>query len=220
MPCEGCQKQDTKINIWDTAQVERQEKMWGKSLPDRILDMYKASLNAGNIFLDLGCGFGRYLEYLEINRTEPFQYIGYDSSPAMIERIRERFPDHSSFIYLKDVTQPIRCSCDVVVASALFIHLTIPEQRKILTNILNIRPRAKFISFNINTPPEEHLQHSAIMERISRHGFRMIWQSQYETLKILMGLFRDHYNISMKSYGTDGMSARNDSFTFILELRK
>lgn len=207
------------MNVWDAVQVERQEKMWGSTLPDRILDMFEASLNAGHIFLDLGCGFGRYLEYLEKHRTEPFQYIGYDSSPDMVARIKERFPDHAAFIYLKDVTQPIKCSCDVVVASALFIHLTIHEQRKILTNIFNIRPRVKFISFNINTPPENYLRRSATMERISKHGFRMTWQSQYETLRILMKIFREHYSISMKSYGTDGMSTKNDSFTFILELR-
>lgn len=217
MTCEGCQKRE--INVWDAAQVERQEKMWGRALPDRILDIYKASLTAGNVFLDLGCGFGRYLEYLEVNRTESFQYIGYDSSPDMIARIRERFPNHAAFIYEKDVTQPIRCSCDVVVASALFIHLTVPEQRKILNNISNIRPRAKFIGFNINTPPDDYLRRKAILEKISKHGFRMTWQSQYETLKTVIAGFNEHYNITMKSYGTDGISAKNNSFSFILELR-
>jgi ubiquinone/menaquinone biosynthesis C-methylase UbiE len=54
--------------------------------------------------MDVGCGFGEYLEYLKINNKTPMKYIGIDCEQDMINICTKRFPNQEFHIIdvLKD----------------------------------------------------------------------------------------------------------------------
>lgn len=184
------------INDWNKKQVDRAESTWGHTLHPYSLDMFNFLLERSNTFLDLGCGFGRFLEYLLAHKEDP-EYIGYDSSLPMTERIRSRFPQYSNRIFLKDITSPIAHAQDCILCSAVLIHITLSDQRKVLQNIKATSPRA--IAFDINSPSETWLRKGDHFERIIPPGFRMTWQSHYEFTKLVLNLF-PNYSLTTKFY--------------------
>lgn len=187
--------QEVQINNWDSSQVERAERTWGHKTPQYTLDMFNF-LRPASSYLDLGCGFGRFLEYLLQHNPEP-DYIGYDSSPDMIQRIQERFPHFSARTFTHDITHPIRNNQQAILCSAVLIHITLKEQQKVLKNISNSSPR--LITFDINSPSENWLRRGTHFERIIPPGFRMTWQSHYEMTKRVLNLFPD-YNLKISFY--------------------
>lgn len=76
----------------------RQDRVWSEELASKLegdlteqshLEVLKrtASLIVGNSVLDVGCGFGELFEYLP-----QVQYVGIDSSKAMLKRAIDKFP--------------------------------------------------------------------------------------------------------------------------------
>lgn len=64
----------------------------GRSLQEKAwLDSFLAAAPPGGSILDLGCGMGEPIARYLIGRG--FRVVGVDSSPAMIEMCRTRFPD-------------------------------------------------------------------------------------------------------------------------------
>ena len=47
--------------------------------------------------IDVGCGFGEYYKYLEINHKLPSKYIGIDCENSMITICKRRLP-HQEFL--------------------------------------------------------------------------------------------------------------------------
>jgi trans-aconitate methyltransferase len=171
--------------------------------------MFNFALNGGKSYLDLGCGFGRFLQFLTEKADEP-DYIGYDSSEAMISRINERFPDFFIRTFHKDVTTHIAHPQEVIISSAIFIHITLEEQQTILDNILALRPLPKAITFDINSPSEVEIdrlksKQTESFERLLRTTkdgkttFRMTWQSHYIMTERLIKQFAA-YNLTTKFY--------------------
>jgi len=197
------------LNDWSEKEVKRAETTWGHTFPQYTLDMFNFARESGNSCLDLGCGFGRFLEFLTEGGREP-DYIGYDSSESMIERINERFPEYILRTFLKDVTAPISHVKDVIISSAVFVHITIEDQKKILSNIQRIKPLPKGITFDINSPSEREIdnlknkQSESFERRIktTRDGktaFRMTWQSHYDMTKRILNRFTS-YDLTIKFY--------------------
>ena len=197
------------LNDWNEKEVKRAERTWGHTFPIYTLDMFNFALASGASFLDLGCGFGRFLQFLNENSEEP-DYVGYDSSEAMISRISKRFPDFLTRVFHKDITATITHPQEVVVSSAIFIHLTLKEQQSILDNILALKPQPKAITFDINCPNESKLgclknKQTESFERrikITRGGetaFRMTWQSHYSMTEKVLKQF-PKYNLTTKFY--------------------
>jgi len=190
------------INDWNEKEVKRAEKTWGGKFPKYTLDMFNFAISSGKSYLDLGCGFGRFLQYLDKEVEDP-NYIGYDSSEAMIDRIRKRFPDYFLFTFLKELTTPITHTQEVILSSAVLIHLTIEDQNKILANIAAINPNA--VVFDINCPNERQINKlscrgAVSFERIIMTGkFRMTWQSHYDMTKKIIKRF-PKYNLTIKFY--------------------
>lgn len=169
--------------------------------------MFDFVIKSGRSYLDLACGFGRFLHYLDERVDEP-DYIGYDSSQDMIDRLKERFPDYLPRVFLRDITQPITHPQESVLASAVFIHIPIKCQDKILENLKSTKSKA--ICFDINSPPEPELDRLKIKQsdhyeryiKTTRDGvtrFRMTWQSHYEMTKKLLNSF-PNYNLTTKFY--------------------
>lgn len=197
------------LNDWNEKEVKRAETTWGHKFPSYTLDMFNFALNAGKSYLDLGCGFGRFLQFLTEKVTEP-DYIGYDSSKDMISRINERFPDFFIRTFHKDVTTYITHPQEVITSSAIFIHLTLEEQQLILDNILALQPLPKAITFDINSPSEAKIDCLKIKQtesferriKITKDGeatFRMTWQSHYLMTEKVLKQF-PNYNLTTKFY--------------------
>ena len=180
------------VNDWNADEVKRAEQTWGHIFHPYTIDLFRFALANGDSYLDLGCGFGRFLEFLMDHKIEP-DYIGYDSSPAMIERIRERFPEYSIRTFVRSITDKITHDQEVVIASAVFVHLTVTDQVKILTNIKAANPIA--FAFDINCPTKSELDRLKIKQTesyervIMRAGFRMTWQNPLVMAERLLTMF-------------------------------
>lgn len=188
------------VNNWSKPEVERAVKTWGSTYHPYSVDMYNFAIAGVTSWLDLGCGFGRFFRYLFDQVEEP-NYIGYDSSPSMIEEFIKNFPEFNPLIFQKDITSPIIHRQQSILSSAVLIHITEDDQKKVLQNVLKASPN-KF-SFDINCPSESYLSKGGkTFERFikcSEGNFRMTWQSHYEMTRHLLSLFTD-YSISLKFY--------------------
>lgn len=208
------------LNNWTLAEVDRAESSWGQKVPSYSTDMFNFVIDGMMSWLDLGCGFGRFLKYLtHYTGHNSHDYIGYDSSPSMIERITSNFPNLSDKFFNRQVTDPISHKQEAVLCSAVLIHLPLPDQDIILKNIKLINPLK--ITFDINSPAETYLLHNgADFERNikgAEGAFRMTWQSHYKmTAKILKNF--NNYKLSISFY--DLKSGRNKVVYFLERIGK
>jgi len=214
-----------QINDWNEQEAKRAEKTWGGKFPQYTKDMFNFALSKGGSFLDLGCGFGRFLEFLTENAPEP-DWIGYDSSEVMIKRINERFSDYGLQAFHKDITKAITHPRDVVISSAVFIHLPVPDQDKILHNIAVMEPKPRAITFDINCPTEtgivrlkqrklDSFERFITVTRGSKVKFRMTWQSHYDVTKKVLVKFPG-YDLKMGFYDLRG---KRHKVVYMLEKR-
>jgi len=183
------------INDWNAAQVKRAESTWGQKIPQYSLDAFTFASKSES-YLDLGCGFGRFLGWLLTFKEEP-NYIGYDSSTDMISRVRRKFPSYSHMCFEHNITGPISHKQEAILCSAVMIHITLDEQSKVLSNVLSADPE-RFV-FDINSPSESYLLKKDHFERIIPPGFRMTWQSHYTMTRKIMSMFND-YDVSVSFY--------------------
>jgi ubiquinone/menaquinone biosynthesis C-methylase UbiE len=213
------------LNDWNEREVKRAETTWGDSSHQYSKDMFNFTICSGQSYLDLGCGFGRFLQFLNNNKDEP-NYIGYDSSGSMIERIRERFPEYTISTFLRNITDPINHPQESIILSAILIHLTTEDQQKILTNILALRPLPKAITFDINSPCEveidrlknkqtDHFERVIKTTKDGSSTFRMTWQSHYEMTRNILKGFKS-YNLTTKFYD---LANNRHKVVYMLELK-
>ena len=84
----------------------------------------------GKIVVDVGCGTGRHWKTLRAHR--PAQLVGYDVSPAMLSRLREKYPDATVRIATDHRLPELPDeSCDLLVSTLAFGYL--PDQDAVLT---------------------------------------------------------------------------------------
>ena len=188
-----------KTNNWNKAEVKRAERTWGHKTPQYTLDMFDFAIKDNTSWLDLGCGFGRFLEYLDNIFPDP-DYIGYDSSADMVERVQERLRAYAPRIFKHDITTPINNPQMSVICSAVLIHITLEDQDKVLKNIKEINPKS--ITFDINSPSEKWLLKGEHFERFvkgTESSFRMTWQSHYVMTRKVLALF-NNYDLTTKFY--------------------
>jgi SAM-dependent methyltransferase len=86
----------------------------------------------GRSLLDVGCGFGDLLAWLEARGIHPL-YRGIDICPPMIERCRRRFPECAGRFAVADALgyEPAE-RFDYVVASGLFGYAASDTEARIL----------------------------------------------------------------------------------------
>lgn len=193
-----------QLNNWNDEYIDLAERVWGKKRPKYTLDIFNFALNSGNSWLDLGCGFGRFLKFLLENRDEP-DYIGYDSSKSMIERIHKNFPEYFPHTFHRDITDKIIHHKEVIVSNAVLIHLNQEDQTKVLKRMLesteakrNFSNFPKALVFDINSysnsPPCGYFR-----EVVSERNFRMSYQDPNAMYGYLKSNFKK-YSIKVKKY--------------------
>ncbi len=89
----------------------------------RFAVLIEAGIRDGQTVLDVGCGTGDLLEWMQRRKITPGDYLGLDITPAMIDHARARFPDHrfEQGCLLSGPALP-RETYDWVVASGIFAH--------------------------------------------------------------------------------------------------
>lgn len=69
---------------------------------------------------DLGCGYGSLIDYLEVDRSGQYRYLGYDVSSEMIAHARRRYASrhHADFFHIQSASE-LGCA-DYTVSSGIF----------------------------------------------------------------------------------------------------
>ncbi len=75
--------------------------------------------------IDVGCGFGEYYKYLELNNKLPKQYIGIDCEESMVSTCKKRLP-HQQFIQQDILTNEL-LSADYYICSGALNILNVEE---------------------------------------------------------------------------------------------
>ncbi|WP_428026088.1 class I SAM-dependent methyltransferase [Arcobacter sp.] len=101
---------------------------------------------------DIGCGYGKYTDYLE-SKFKDFSYVGYDLSEDMIISAQKKYP-HYKFIKT-NIQDEIQVS-DYSIASGIFSvkmqHLEYEWLSYILSTLENLNNKSKKgFSFNMLT---------------------------------------------------------------------
>lgn len=188
------------MNNWDESAVQRAINRWGDKYPDYLLCAYQYACGHGKNYLDIGCGFGRFLNYLMWHKKEDYDYIGYDSSEVMLEKIKEKIDsiDHAT-VYSKDITQPFAHIADFIMCNAVLIHLSPDDQVKVLRNIASAKPKHAVFDFNI----ENRKNNIEKTSQLAGQSFRMTWNSKAWCLSQVKRIFKGA-SIEMKSYRLKG----------------
>lgn len=108
---------------WDAARAR------GKFLEKPILDRLVAGLPSGGAVLDVGCGAGAPIAEYLIERG--LSVTGIDSSPSLIARCRERYPQ-GEWIVADMRRLALGRAFDGLIAWHSLFHLTPGDQRAML----------------------------------------------------------------------------------------
>ena len=89
-----------------------------------ITKLIKKDIKTSDI-VDVGCGFGEYYNYLDVNNRVPKSFVGIDCEKKMIQVSKKRFPNLKFFH--KDVLHDELEIADYYIASGALNILTISE---------------------------------------------------------------------------------------------
>ena len=181
-------------SLWDTNRVNRYIELYGdprekKGSQSNLCKDVAAMISGGSI-LDVGCGMGHLLAFLE-GRI----YFGWDYSPTMLEKLTEFFPEAP--VIQGDATLPydefkselehyVLRPISTVVSVSLFIHLpTIDDVKATLRNMWNTA--TKEIVFGVETMGDTELTRAS--------GLKIRNISVDHILNILQGEGRDELGV-------------------------
>jgi SAM-dependent methyltransferase len=104
---------------------DRGRSLWERAWLDRFLGLVPQS---GTV-LDIGCGMGEPIARFLIDAGR--RVVGVDSSPSMIAKCRERFPDHTRAEWMVGDMRALDLGLrfDGVLAWDSFFHLHADDQR-------------------------------------------------------------------------------------------
>lgn len=83
----------------------------------RFRVMTEIGLEPGDVILDLGCGFGDFVNYLDRHKLS-VDYVGYDINPALVEVARARYPERR--FEVRDVLHDDFPEFDYILSSSCF----------------------------------------------------------------------------------------------------
>ena len=103
----------------------------GNLMLDMDEELFASFLNqitiAGKVVADIGCGTGRH--WKKIMQKGPKRLIGYDVSEAMLNKLRQKFPNAETHIINNYHLQELdNNSCDVIISTLAIAHISIIEK--------------------------------------------------------------------------------------------
>lgn len=134
------------VNIWSDKVVERSVATWSRANNPWTKMAFKLA-STGDLHIDLGCGFGRFLKYLLEHKKTPFKYIGVDGSRSMIEKCTSTFLGLSvedATFFVHDITQGLdflKSSECVILCNSVLIHLPRWDQDAVIKNVSEVGPQ-------------------------------------------------------------------------------
>jgi len=173
-------------------------------------------LDKNSKILDLGCGNGRLLLFL--NELGYSSYLGVDQSSGLLEQARKQFPK-SKFEELDMAKMPIGDKDkDVIFAIASFHHLSPKDQVKTLKRWRSyLKPGAHLIMTNWNLHQKKY-RPALLRSPFTGFGFRgclIAWKNQIHryyyafTLRRLKKVLKKAgYKVIENEYVTDGKSSK------------
>ena len=135
---------------------------WGSSRKHNIrlkaiISFYEKHSIIGHSLLDIGCGYGQLLKIINKKfKTNPFKYIGIDSSPKMISFAKENFPNEKFFnVSLENFSE--KKVIDHIVCCGIFtkkINASKIEMYQLLEKLIKKTKslKAKSLTFNTMSP--------------------------------------------------------------------
>lgn len=170
-------------NNWTPKVVERLSSDWKRKGQPGTEETFYIAAKSGVSFLDIGCGFGRFYDYL-LTVKKTFYYVGYDSSTAMIDKAKKLHPVSECF-FLKNITIPFIHTAETVFCHEIFIHLLPKEQEVILQNVKAIKPKTFIVTIQSNKKRETVIEYPKL-EDIS---FRNVIQDEKDFEELLLCIF-------------------------------
>lgn len=145
------------INNWAVKVVNRLERDWNRRPDHTTIGTFEMVSLLGSDFLDIGCGYGRFYEWLVANRKSNFDYIGYDSSEHMIDKAYERNKQYNDVFFVKDITEPFDHEAEIILCNEVLIHLTYDKQIKVLKNINKTNAKSVVMTIQSSIHPRQEI---------------------------------------------------------------
>ena len=90
----------------------------------RILKFHLDLFGYYSTILDLGCGCGNPVSYLNNKNIRLLRYTGYDINSEMIEVVRQRFAAYPNMSFeVKDLTDLEDKSYDIIIGNESFVYI-------------------------------------------------------------------------------------------------
>lgn len=160
------------VNLWDTTQHALDYLARADSVPHRtegeavLLDHVPVGVKR---ILDLGCGSGRLLALLRVDRPHA-QCVAVDFSPVMLEAVRANFAaDPLVTVVEHNLDQPLPQlgKFDAVVSSFAIHHLAHKRKQMLYQEIFNrLEPGGIFCNLEHVASPTHEL-HDAFLRRLN-----------------------------------------------------
>jgi ubiquinone/menaquinone biosynthesis C-methylase UbiE len=100
----------------------------------RFAALTEVGIRAGDTVLDIGCGLGDFLGFLQARSME-VRYIGVDLNPQLIAHARARHPD-AEFLVADAIEDPLPEADWVVSSTAFNLRLTSMDNRALAQHVL------------------------------------------------------------------------------------
>ena len=186
------------LNNWSQKTVDKLEKIWSKHEHPSTAKFFSLAGSYGNSFLDIGCGSGRFFDFLSNKRlpkNQSFSYIGLDSSIAMIHTAKTRYPGMSDNFIVHDISKPFAYCAEVIVCHEVLIHMLPKNQIKVLSNMDKCHAKIIVLSIQTSNKPTE-IEHL----RLGRHKFINIVQNLDEFNSSILENISNVSSIDVKNY--------------------
>lgn len=170
-------------NVWTKKVANRLNEDWSSRKDSKAFDTFELACSLGNDFLDVGCGTGRFKDFIEKTHPEKTsKYIGLDSSEAMLKIAKDKYPNEKFFVC--DITKPYCWKADIVLCCEVLIHQNLEQQYDTLKNIMKAARKHIVLTTQCSDTPRIHtvkLEDQSFTNTVQNYQFFL------EVLKSVVG---------------------------------
>lgn len=156
----------TKKILWNIKGGYKPQEFWDRRVANFINDPWQRQIHPQhkwllsiikkenpNSILEVGCGFGRNIQFLIENGIDPSAITAFDISPNMIKMAREYVNNKKVKLFVSDLTDfKTKKKFDFVFTHGVLMHITSDKIRIALEHILALSKKAA-VFIEQNYPP-------------------------------------------------------------------